>query len=175
MSDGNDVIPESILAIAKDSRYIHKCQYLLQQMLNALLVRDDVLFTASRDGPEGQNELQQIRRHTSWLISCVLYICLVVIPKSQTLGMQACGLTFLKAQPATTITRSRRYFLFGSFILTAAIGVVRGFFPAPTSESTNFSDIIEGGGDRTQQLHESLRGRERRLIHERFQIGRAHV
>ena len=71
-------IPESLLAMAKDARYLETCRELVQQVLTVVsphLTLDDSAAEAS-------------------FISSILYTLLVVARQRKTLGMQATGLKF---------------------------------------------------------------------------------
>ena len=206
VDDIDDVIPESILSLAKDARYISQCQILLQQAFNAFLVvreqQQGVLSSSSlgingsgEGGEQKQREiLMRIRKQTTWYISFILYIYLVVIPTGKTLGMEACGLTFSnndvvttnQTQPATTsttataiTTRRNCSILAGaSLFLAAAGGLIREYYSAASihtsSGITNNNDNNDENGrsDDNQQhqqtQQERLRGRERNMMHERL-------
>lgn len=66
-----DLVPETLLALAKDSRYIRQCQELLTSIFRQ---RDDVDETYF------------------WWWSALLYATLVVVRKKKTLGMEFVGL-----------------------------------------------------------------------------------
>jgi hypothetical protein len=68
-----DLVPETLLALAKDSRYIRQCQDLLTS-----------IFRQGHDDDDATNFW--------WWSSALLYVTLVVIPKKKTLGMQFVGL-----------------------------------------------------------------------------------
>ena len=210
VDDIDDVIPESILSLAKDARYISQCQILLQQAFNAFLVvreqQQGVLSSSSlgingsgEGGEQKQREiLMRIRKQTTWYISFILYIYLVVIPTGKTLGMEACGLTFSnndvvttnQTQPATTstttataiTTRRNCSILAGvSLFLAAAGGLIREYYSAAsihtssgiTNNNNNNDNNDENGRSDDNQQHqqtqqERLRGRERNMMHERL-------
>jgi peroxin-10 len=74
----SNVVPESLLALAKDTRYVEECKILLLQVLRSVLPqrREDLL---DRD---------------AWYLSVVLYNFLVILRKGRTLGMEICGLRY---------------------------------------------------------------------------------
>jgi hypothetical protein len=210
IDDIDDVIPESILSLAKDARYISQCQILLQQAFDTFLIvreqQQGVLSSSSLDisgsGEEEEQKqreiLMRIRKQTTWYISFILYICLVVIPTGKTLGMEACGLSFSnndvvttnQTQPATASsttataisTRRNCSILAGvSLFLAAASGLIREYYSAAsihtssaiTNNNNNNNNNDENGSSvdnqqQQQQQQERLRGRERNMMHERL-------
>lgn len=183
-SSEQDVIPESILSISKDARYIQQCQELLQQSLTALFERKESLIASSVQphGQERKQELQRVREQILWMISCILYT-LMSATTGRTLGMEALGLTFTTdnttvsstktphSNEIMTSTRLRRsLFVCLSLLLTATGSLVSEyFFKDGSTESAANNDVIdEGDSGNQQQYQERSRGRERRLIHERL-------
>jgi len=178
----DDVIPESILSLSKDARYIRQCQELLQNALTALLEQKESLVPSEPGGPERQRELQQVRTKLTWLFSVTLYL-LVSIRTGRTLGMEALGLTFsdesfaksVKAK-LTTLTKARLgRSIFASVLLMSAAtgGLAWEYFTITNSTETpnNSSNNNDGDDWDSQQQHqnqERLRGSERRLMHERL-------
>ena len=71
-------VPECLLAIAKDDRYVEDCE--------ALLLRALLPFFESQD-------VERFDR-TARLMSSFLYAVLVLARKKRTAGMQVCGLEF---------------------------------------------------------------------------------
>lgn len=67
------MVPEALLAAAKDARYLHECQILIQQVLEAFGRSDEHMATA---------------------VSSILYSLLVILPRGRTLGMEVTGLQF---------------------------------------------------------------------------------
>jgi hypothetical protein len=177
-----DVIPESILSISKDARYIQQCQELLQQSLTVLFERKESLIASSvPHGQERKRELQRVRKQIIWMISCILYT-LVSTTTGRTLGMEALGLTFATDNTTFSSTKTRSYemtstrlrrslFVCLSLLLTAAGGLVSEYFLTDGfTESAANNDFLDEGdsGNQQQQNQERSRGRERRLIHERL-------
>jgi peroxin-10 len=74
----SNVVPESLLALAKDTRYVEECKMLLLQVLRSVL-------------PERREDLLD---RDAWYLSVVLYNFLVVLRKGRTLGMEICGLRY---------------------------------------------------------------------------------
>jgi len=152
--NGDDVIPESLLSIAKDARYVQQCQHLL-------------------------GEFPIIRNQTTWVISCLLYFGLVVIRTGSTFGMEICGLTFshdnainLRKQltKATTSTYNSTSFssrVAGFFLLTTAIVRFR-YFSSNHSDELDACDTDSNANSNPRKNHEHLKGNSRRLIHERL-------
>lgn len=129
-----DVIPESLLSLAKDARYIQLCQQLLQQIIEPW----------SR-----QNPPSSIHKDT-WFLSSFLYVLLVVVPSGRTLGMEASGLTTVAVvEPKTTTNRLARALL----LSISGMYALDRWTRTTQNPSTN---------------RESLRGEERRQIHERL-------
>jgi peroxin-10 len=77
-SSESNVVPESLLALAKDTRYVEECKILLLQVLRSVL-------------PERREELLD---RDAWYLSVVLYNFLVILRKGRTLGMEICGLRY---------------------------------------------------------------------------------
>lgn len=104
-SPTTSTIPESLLSLAKDERYIHQCQILLDQLLESvsfLFLRPSG-FGGMGLGGDGNhidesNEEQEsssiILKRRTWLISYLLYALLIVIPNGRTLGMELLNLQF---------------------------------------------------------------------------------
>lgn len=74
------VVAESLLAIAKDARYIQECQALLLQVLTP--------FIASR------HDVEQHWGPTTELLSSLLYAVMVLARKKRTAGMEVTGIEF---------------------------------------------------------------------------------
>ncbi|KAG7351973.1 hypothetical protein IV203_008021 [Nitzschia inconspicua] len=149
-----DLIPESLLALAKDARYIQQCQELLIQSVESL----SLLLG-------GNNSRLQISTKQSCLLSYVLYGWCVVVPLGRTLGMKATGLEFQKPTYENFLQPLQlRRRLLGSLLLTACVG---GWIMNNVSTRTSDvqGDLTSTEGTRQQ---ESLHGRDRRQAHERL-------
>lgn len=84
--DGGTVIPESLLAIAKDGRYVKECEDLLLRVLHTITP-----WLSSRGVIErGEQNLQP----TAAFFSPILYSVLVLARTRRTAGMQVCNLEF---------------------------------------------------------------------------------
>ena len=164
-SNGNEggVIPESILSVAKDGRYVQQCQELLLKFISFLFERKE------SNNQERNPELQQVQKQTTWVISCIIYM-LVSAKVGRTLGMEALGLHFdtdnnVATKPQSdemTRMRHRRFLFLCISMLSAATGsLLLEYFTNGSTESAN-NDQLDGGDQ------ERSRGRERRLIHERL-------
>jgi hypothetical protein len=77
-SSASNVVPESLLALAKDTRYVEECKMLLLQVLRSIL-------------PERREDLLD---RDAWYLSVILYNLLVILRKGRTLGMEICGLRY---------------------------------------------------------------------------------
>lgn len=77
-SENQDLTPDSLLAFAKDHRYIQQCQRLLQNVFR-------------RDSSEDSVDL--------WWWSALLYATLVIRRKERTLGMEVMGLHHVTFSP----------------------------------------------------------------------------
>ncbi len=166
VSDGSnqEVIPESILSISKDGRYVQQFQELLLKAVSFLFERKESFAETSE---ERKLELQQGRKQATWAISCVLYI-LVSITTGRTVGMEALGLDFATANNDGTtqphgqdvvVRRRRRFFLMCFSVLSAAVGSL-------VWEYKSGGNV--GKGTKDDDDPERSRGIQRRLIHERL-------
>jgi len=169
-----DVIPESILSLSKDARYIRQCQELLQDALSVLLERKESLLASDRGDPERRDEL---RKQLAWWISCILYL-LVSIKAGRTIGMEALGLSFSDQNSASagesernttvaTTTRLGRSLSAGLLLMMAATGGVAWDYLREARTFGNDDDCVDNP-QQSRQRQEGLRGRERRLLHERL-------
>lgn len=77
-SSESNMVPESLLALAKDTRYVEECKVLLLQVLRSVL-------------PERREDLLD---RDAWYLSVILYNFLVILRKGRTLGMEICGLRY---------------------------------------------------------------------------------
>lgn len=153
--------------MSKDGRYIQQCQGLLLKLISFLFERKESLV---KFNPERKLELQQARKHTTWVISCILYM-LVSAKTGRTLGMKALGMNFMTENNVATKSQShevigirqRRRFIFLCIsLLSAATGsLVLEYFAQDSGEHEKDSQLDQGDQERS-------RGRERRLIHERL-------
>ena len=82
-------VPESLLAMAKDARYVAACTKLVQQVLVGFQTSDNTTTA----GQQQQSDDEQISAKAS-LISSALYILLVLALRKKTLGMEATGLEY---------------------------------------------------------------------------------
>lgn len=158
-----DVIPESLLALAKDSRYIRQCQELLEQVWQSLL-------GGRQSHPSEQSALER----RTWLLSYLLYVLFVVAPSGRSLGMQLCGLNFDDAasggggggfkdwRGASTTQRLR---FVGYLLMTAAAGFGLEYCASMRCHDDDGNDGSSAAG-RIRQ--ERLRGNDRRQMHERL-------
>lgn len=81
----NEMVAESLLSFAKDIRYVGQCSHLVREAMESIMPRSTARPRLSKD-------------QTSWFLSSVLYILLVVLPSGRSLGMEACGLKFTSAR-----------------------------------------------------------------------------
>jgi hypothetical protein len=135
----SDVVPETLLALAKDERYVHQCHELLKE----ILPRDSC--------PAG----------LSWL----LYALLVVRRTNKTLGMEFCGLSVTdatsspEAVPGSTKAGngSSDNRLWKLMALSAVISMaIEWQFSKP-------DDVHDAGATAS----DALRGRARQMFHQR--------
>jgi hypothetical protein len=89
-------------------------------------------------------------RKDTWVLSSLLYVLLLVVPSGRTLGMEACGLT-VAVGPKTITTRLARALLLSISGMYALDRWTRTTAQNPSNNN-----------------RESLRGDERRQIHERL-------
>ena len=171
----DDVIPESILSVSKDVRYIQQFQELLKQFLKVVIERKEILVPSLFSRQEHKHELQQIRKQTAWVISSVLYI-LISATTSRTLGMESLGLKFSPYTSTSskakvhgmTITRLCRPFPMHISLILAVIwsSLSDYFFCNNSIERQGFGK--EGDFKFQQEHRERSRGTERLMIHERL-------
>jgi hypothetical protein len=162
----DDVIPESILSVSKDARYIQQCQELLRHSVAVLFQRKES-FDAS-----APQDRERIRKQMLWMISCILYT-IASAKSGRTLGMETLGLRFAtdgslsteREGPKTTSAQLRRSFYVCTSLLLAATGGLVSEYLSTRADKDSKND-----GDSGHQLEnrERSRGRERRLIHERL-------
>lgn len=158
---GEEVIPESILSLSKDGRYVEQCQELLLKLVSFLFEQKESSVSTATNP-----EQKLARKHTTWLISCLLY-ALASARTGRTLGMQAVGLNFstdhsvtLQSQNgATSGLRQRRRFI---FLCLSLLSVATGSLVLDYFKENSEADPKEG------ENQEQSRGRQRRLIHERL-------
>jgi Ring finger domain len=81
-TDSIGLVPESLLAIAKDARYVDECKALVLRILQHAFST-----TLSRDAEERWEP-------TAGLLSSLLYTVLVLARKKRTAGMEVCGIEF---------------------------------------------------------------------------------
>jgi len=165
-SDGNTqkIIPESLLSVSKDGRYVQQCQELLLKAISFLFERKEAIAATSE---ERKLELQQGRKQATLVISCVLYV-LVSATTGRTLGMEALGLDFTtnnnngttQAQgQGMVVSRRRRFVLMCFSILSAAVGSLVWEYKSTSNSTLEHKEDVDP--DRS-------RGMQRRLIHERL-------
>ena len=138
-----DTIPETLLAFAKDSRYIQQCQALIQQMVEPWVSRGHFKYS--------------FEANDAFFASTLLYILLVALPSSSsssspkhyhppkgtTLGMEATGIQVShKARWVTAL-----------LLYTGGICLLDRWTRTPANEA---------------QTRELLRGESRRAMHERM-------
>jgi peroxin-10 len=161
----DNLIPESLLALAKDARYIQQCQELLLQFLSSFL---ELIGKGHYGGDHAGESLVASLHKQSWILSHVLYTIFVVAPLGRTLGMQALGLTFGGDKNECVLTgkiqndhasrtKSRRRNLVGSMLLTCATGCLLECYIMYHSRKNSDKE-------QSQQMH----GRSRRDIHEQL-------
>lgn len=180
-----DLIPESILSVSKDARYIQQCHDLFQQSLAILFERNEALAASAPCGQEQKRQLERVRKQITWMISCILYV-LISSTTGRTLGMEALGLEFTTDNTVSsrtkinemTRTRPRRSAIVCILLfLIRATGLLSEyFFTDNPAESLKRDFPDEGEFNDQQQYQERSRGRERRMIHERLRrqmLGRA--
>lgn len=115
---------------------------LCQQLLQ------QILEPWSRRHPSSSSSIQK----DTWFLSSFLYVLLVVVPSGRTLGMEACGLT-VAVGPKTTSTRLARVLLLSiSGLYALDRWVTRTTTQTP---STNNRESLRG--DERRQIHEQLR------------------
>lgn len=135
-SISNDLlIPESMLSMAKDSRYIQQCQNLLLQVIEPIIGRYD---------SQSRSRLEK----ATWFLSCIIYTVFVIAPTGRTLGMEVCGLSF------TGVTKRSR--LVGSLLALATGAFAFDFISNRNTNDSAASQEALRGRDR-RQIHENLR------------------
>jgi len=96
MSSSSNIIPESLLSLAKDERYIYQCQNLLEQVMESFsfLFYNNSSDSNSDNSGGNEEERRLVLKRRTWLMSYLLYALLVVIPDGKTLGMDALSLQY---------------------------------------------------------------------------------
>ena len=136
------LIPENLLSLAKDSRYVQQCQALVLHVMESL-----------HRGGVPESQLQK----DSWFLSLLLYILFVVFPNGgRTMGMDTCGLKFTQLTSRLRVVAS---------LLIPTCGLY-GF--QRLMDNYDSAGIGTRDHDRTTpNMHrESLRGAERRRVYE---------
>lgn len=144
-----DVIPDSLLALAKDTRYVQECQALFLQVLSSMLPR----------------RRYQLLEQESWILSSLLCLALGLqhTSKGTSLGMETVGLQF----PG----KSARWKLVGfTLIYLSWAYAFSPYRDLATNQGNNINDSddsISPSNQETQQNDEMLRGSRRREFHDR--------
>ncbi|KAL3914051.1 MAG: hypothetical protein SGILL_006254, partial [Bacillariaceae sp.] len=152
----SDTIPENLLSLAKDSRYVQQCQELLSEFCSNFLQ----LVGAKNSDDDDRNSSSSSLQKQTWITSYALYVIFVVAPMGRTLGMQALGLTFggSGGELATNSNTQNRQNLARSML--AACGV------AFAMECYNYH--YKRKHETSQQSSNGIQGRSRRELHERL-------
>lgn len=154
----NDVVPESLISLVKDSRYIQQCQELLEQICSSLLTGF------------GLSSEQDVLRRRTWLLSYLLYILLVVVPSGRSLGLHLFNLSFKDAiegdsGQGSVVTKRRRLYFVGKLLMTVLVGYGLDYCATMRlHDDGNNGD--RAAADRIRQ--ENLRGDDRRQMHEKL-------
>jgi Ring finger domain len=154
----NAIIPESLMALAKDARYLEDVKRLLMQVLGQSWWqwpwRTTTEEEADDSGTINHHREEMVVEMDAWLVSALLYALLVVAKRGKTLGMEATGLAYASAT-TTSLQQPRRPTLVSWSIATASlIYILRRI----TLERSSASSA-------TQRM-DSLRGNRRRLVFE---------
>lgn len=133
MAESEDLIPESLLAIAKDSRYIQECCEVVVEIWHRWCPR----------------QRRENLERDAWFWSLVLYIVLVVGSRGRTLGMEALGLSYINRDASRTSSS----FISRFKLLSTSLGLVAAVYllQSQTSET-----------DATRERVENLTGSSRR-------------
>jgi len=154
-----NLIPENLLAMAKDSRYLTQCQELVQRSLNAVMLLEG-------GSNEARSDSSTQRQRRSWLLSCALYILWALVPLGRTVGMQACGLAFDDGKMGGS---SRRRWI-ASVLCSSVISWMIIF---PSEALLRNVRLLPGHADDALGLAsirepDALRGQDRRQVHEQL-------
>eukprot|EP00934_Nitzschia_sp_Nitz4_P009375 Nitzschia sp. Nitz4//scaffold38_size140716//118163//118815//NITZ4_003168-RA/size140716-processed-gene-0.79-mRNA-1//-1//CDS//3329550141//9365//frame0 len=132
----SNLVAESLLSMAKDNRYVSHIQFLLEQALQPFISRSFV---------------PSLLNKTSWYVSQILYLMIVVGGKGRTLGMEATGLTF-----ADKDHRSQKIRTIGSLLgLATTMLLLQLWATAPEREEEAETEGLRGTDRR--QRHEAMR------------------
>lgn len=141
------VVPETLLAIAKDMRYVKECEALL---LKALLVP----FVSPRDIERWEP--------TAGFISAVLYAVLVLARKKRTAGMEVCGIEFSNNNNSDVMALAAGALVSAVWVYGIRWGaaVAAAAAATPTQNGLNSSESLTGAQRRRvfeQQRQEMMR------------------
>jgi hypothetical protein len=134
-ANDSELVAESLLSFAKDVRYLGQCSHLFQQAIESIM-------------PPNTARSESYIQKTSWFMSSLLYILLVIIPSGRTLGMEVCGLKFKTTQQQ--VVRS---------LLTTTVGWYALDYLINRKTSTDLT-----------QDREDLRGNDRMEMHRRLRM-----
>ena len=168
-SERVSVVPESLLALAKDARYLFECQQLLQQ----IKLYNPWWSLRGNDNHRDDDDNQEDSEFYTTMTTLLLYIVVVVLPRKRTLGMEVTGLTFASASSSFPTTNhhnnnNNNYYvawkLLGGSLVAAALWqasrrLERVSYTSDHRQASNSSLLLSSG--------ETLRGHERRLYFER--------
>ena len=168
-----DVVPGSLIALAKDTRYVKECQSLFLQVLSSIFPR----------------RRHQLLEQESWILGSLLCFALGLrhTSKSTTLGMETVGLQFStnssrwKLVASTLAAFSWAYAFSPSTNTNRLTGITLGNSHSEDSTADNGGSINGLGqdsplrpsssssllsGEETRPNDELLRGQSRREFHE---------
>jgi Ring finger domain len=136
-SKTGNVIPESLLAIAKDGRYIYDCKAQLLRVLQPFVT----------------NRTLEQWEPAAGLISHLLYTVLVVLRKKRTAGMEACGIEFER-----DLSRWRLFLSAATVALwTCGVQHASASLAATASNSSGPSQVESLSGEHRRRIFEQQR------------------
>ena len=144
-NEHQDLIPESLLSLAKDVRYIQQCQILLQRILESFRLRGIPEEKLNKD---------------CWFLSSMLYIIFLIFPNGgRTMGMDTCGLRFEQSPSRIRLVGSLLISICGIYSFQRFIENPVGNVIGNHIDGTNSSDREALRGDERRRAHEVLRQR----------------
>jgi hypothetical protein len=159
-NNDNDLVPETLLSLAKDARYIQQCQALVKELIEPIIL-------LQRGGDRGHSSVEQLEKD-SWVMSSLLYIVLLVVPNGgRTMGMDSLGLKF--SQTSSSSLR-RQKLVVGAMLLS-----IYGSYAfqrwlqrrsSTTTTTAGMDSTTATSNQRNATNQEALRGSARRRMHE---------
>jgi hypothetical protein len=157
LHNNDHLVPETLLSLAKDTRYIQQCQALLKELI------EPIIFL-QRGGDRGHSFVDQLEKD-SWVLSSLLYIVLLVVPNGgRSMGMDSLGLKF--SQPSSSLRRRKA--IVGAMLLSiyGSYAFQRWLQRRSSTTTPGGMDGAAASNHRNATNQEALRGSDQRRMHE---------